>query len=273
MLELREADAAGAVIVTEAEDAAGGDEAADHRDALRLVDADGLVLATAACHDLVAEASGGADPGTAVTPVAPVDVTGFDQPDEPGAADTFSLAVLPDAPDGDLAGLALSTELPPLAFESSVVVGHREGTSGAIRSGDDVDSFAAEGTITVSGLLDRSGLRRIRPGRRRRARALPRRRVRRADVPLGDSRAVVMAYLSALAAPIAANAGPTGHPRRRDARAWAGVARASAPGYATRAAFVANAVRGAGTWAERFVNDLGLAPEDPNPNAKIKLKL
>ena len=89
-----------------------------------------------------------------------------------------------------------------------------------------------------------------------------------------------MAYLGALAAPIAASAGLTQHVRRRDAgvRVGGDRRREAAPGttgYASRAELGGHrdAFRSGGGWAEKFVNDLGLAPEDQNPNAKIKIKL
>ena len=102
-----------------------------------------------------------------------------------------------------------------------------------------------------------------------------------AEVAIGDSRQVVMAYLGALAAPIAASAGLTPHARRRNAGGWVGGERRreaapdAATGYASRAELGGHrdAFRSGGAWAEKFVNELGLAAEDQNPNAKIKIKL
>lgn len=101
-LEIRDADAAGAVLLAEVDESAGNagregsDPMADYRNALHFVDAGELVLATAARHDLVAEASGGAERGTAVTCATPIDVTSAGATVERGAADTFTLAVLPE---------------------------------------------------------------------------------------------------------------------------------------------------------------------------------
>ena len=169
-LEIRDADPTGTVILAEADESAGdpgragSDRGADDRNALHFPGADKLVLATATRHDLVAEASGGAERGTAVTAATPIDVTNADATAELAAADTFTLAVLSaaadavgaapegagfrDASDGGVAGLALSTDLPALEFE--VVVGAQD----AIGSGDDVGALAGAHAIAVSGLLD-----------------------------------------------------------------------------------------------------------------------
>ena len=83
-LEIRDADPTGTVILAEADEStgdpgrAGSDRGADDRNALRFAGADELVLATATRHDLVAEASGGAERGTAVTAATPIDVTSAD---------------------------------------------------------------------------------------------------------------------------------------------------------------------------------------------------
>ena len=104
-LEISEADAAGAVIVAEVDESTRNaarersDPAVDGRDALRFAGAGELVLATAARHDLVAEASGGAERGTAVSAATAIDVASAEAAAEPGAADTFTLAVLPDPAD------------------------------------------------------------------------------------------------------------------------------------------------------------------------------
>jgi hypothetical protein len=89
-----------------------------------------------------------------------------------------------------------------------------------------------------------------------------------------------MAYLGALAAPIAASAGLPPGARRRDGGVPASGDRRratipGATGYASRVEFGAHrdAFRGGGNWAEKFVNELGLAAEEQNPNAKIKIKL
>ena len=264
------------------------------------VDTGGLVLATAARHDLIAEAGGGAEPGTAVTAATPIDVLAADASAELAAEDTFTLALLPDAAeaggadvhraaDADLAGLALSTHLPALAFET-FAPGDRDGPDAPIRSGDDVGALVGERAIVGSGLLDRAVFAppaAADPGIEHDVRELVRcldadaaGEPAGADALIGDSRQVVIAYLGALAAPIAASAG-LAHPlRRRDAGAHLRSDRLrqivpDASRYASRAAFgaQADAVRGGGAWVERFVNDLGLAPEDQDPNAKIKIKL
>ena len=101
-LEIRDADA---VILAEVDESTGnagvevGNPMADDRQALHFVDTGELVLATAARHDLVAEASGGAERGTAVTAATPIDVASADATAELGTADTFTLAVLLDAAD------------------------------------------------------------------------------------------------------------------------------------------------------------------------------
>ena len=259
-----------------------------------------LVLATAARHDLIAEGSGGAEPGTAVTAATPIDVLAADASAELAADDTFTLAFLPDAAgaggtdvhhaaDGDLAGLALSTHLPALAFET-FAVGDRDGPDGPIRSGDDVDALVGERAIVGSGLLDRAAFAppaaadpAIGHDVRELVRCLDANAAggeASAHALIGDSRQVVIAYLGALAAPIAASAG-LAHPlRRRDAGAHLRGDRLrqvvpNASRYAGRASFGGHAdeVRGGGAWVERFVNDLGLAAEDENPNAKIKIKV
>jgi hypothetical protein len=288
-LEIGDADATGTVILAEV------DESTD--DALHLAGADELVLATAARHDLVAEASGGAERGTAVTAATPIDVTSADATAELAAADTFTLAApsdaaaahrtdAHDASDGGFAGLALSTHLPALEFE--VVVGPQE----AIGSGDDVDALVGAHVIAVSGVLDPAALApAAAPGRAsghdvgELVRCLDAdvsdgAIAASAEVAIGDSRQVVMAYLGALAAPIAASAGLTPHVPRRDAgaRVAGDRRRVAAPcttGYASRAELGGHrdAFRSGGDWAEKFVNDLGLAPEDQNPNAKIKIKI
>ena len=292
-LEIGEADATEAVVLAAVEDAAGegglahDDLAADYRDALRSVGAGDLVLATAARHDLVGEASGGAERGTAVTAATPIDVASTDADADLEADATFTLAVLSDAapalrdgvdaidaPDGGLSGLALSTHLPALAFEYFV----GGGRDAAIRSGDSVAALVGEPVIAVSGLLDPAAVAPLASAHGHDVTDLvdcldedagdgqveP-----SADLPIGDSREVVIAYLGALAAPIAGSAGLTRVFRGGDRL------RGAAPGQASRAALDgrSDAVRGGGSWAERFVNDLGVAAEDPNPNAKIKIKL
>ena len=263
-LEIRDAEAAGTVILA-AVDASTGPEV------LHFIGAGELVLATAARHDLVAEASGGAEPGTAVTAATPIDVASADAAAEPGA-ETFTLAALADAAaargaDHDEApgsdGLALSTDLPPLAFEYLVGEADRERAEAAIRSGDDAHALARADAIEVSGLLDT-------------AVPAPGAIAARVDDPVGDSRQVVMAYLGALAAPIAASAGLP--PSARGVPARGGRGRTIVPGatgFASRAEFGAHrdAFRSGGNWAEKFVNELGLAAEEQNPNAKIKIKL
>ena len=309
-LELREGDPAGAVVLAEAEAPAvaavleGRKLVPDYRHPSRDAGAGELVLATAARHDLIAEASGGAEPGTAVTAETPIDLLIPDATAERAADDTFTLALLlaaadasgaeaggadaPYATDGEVTGLALSTHLPALAFEYFTGA-DRDGLDAAIRSGDDVGALVGERTIVVSGLLGRAVLApAAAPG------AATGHDVSElvhcldadatddavsADALIGDSREVVIAYLGALAGPIAMSAGLTHSLRRRSAGARAGGDRLregvpNASGYASRAAFGghADAVHG-GAWIERFVNDLGLAPEDRNPNANIKIKL
>ena len=303
-LELREGEPADAIVLVEEEVPAvpavdeGSNLVPDYRRSS--ADTGGLVLATAARHDLIAEASGGAEPGTAVTAATPIDVLAADASAELAADDTFTLALLPDvagaggtdvhhAADGDLAGLALSTHLPALAFET-FAVGDRDGPDAPIRSGDDVGALVGERAIVGSGLLDRAAF--APPAAADPAIGHDVRELVRcldadaagdeasADALIGDSRQVVIAYLGALAAPIAASAG-LAHPlRRRDAGAHLRGDRLrqvvpNASRYAGRAAFGAHAdaVRGGGAWVERFVNDLGLAAEDENPNAKIKIKV
>ena len=175
-LEIRDADATGTVILAEVDEssgnaaAEGGNVVADDRDALHFVGAGELVLATAARHDLIAEASGGAERGTAVTAATPIDVTSAEATAGFDATDTFTLAVLPDAaaahgaaPEGvDLhdasadgfAGLALSTHLPALEFEVRVDGADHDRPQDAIRSGDDVNALVGVRAIAVSALLD-----------------------------------------------------------------------------------------------------------------------
>ena len=318
-LEIRDADAAGTVILAEVDESSGNAAAegsnvvADDGDALHFVGAGELVLATSARHDLVAEASGGAERGTAVTAATPIDVTSAEATAGFDATDTFTLAVLPDAADAhgaapegvDLhdvsadgfAGLALSTDLPALEFEVHVGGADRDRPQDAIRSGDDVDALVGVRAIAVSALLDPAVLAPAAASARASGHdvgelvrclddvtasgdATTGAVAAGAEVAIGDSRQVVMAYLGALAAPIAASAGLTQHVRRRDAgvRVGGDRRREAAPGttgYASRAELGGHrdAFRSGGGWAEKFVNDLGLAPEDQNPNAKIKIKL
>jgi hypothetical protein len=283
-LELREADVGGAVVVAESADATGE---------VALVGAGELVLATAARHDLVAEADGGADRGTAVTPATAIDFSTPEAPVEAGARETFTLAApadagdtpVDDAPAGGLAGLALSTDLPPLAFEHRV--GGDASAADAIRSTDEAGVPVTAGAIAVSGLLDPAPV--ALPAdtgsehdisdlvRCLDAEVVDGRVVNRRDeASICDSREVVIAYLGALFAPMAASTGLIRDGRYREGGDRAERRRRSAPrasGHAGRAPFGADAIRAGGAWAERFVNDLGQAPEDVNPNAKIKLKL
>jgi hypothetical protein len=283
-LELREAGAGGAVVVAESADATG--EAA-------LVGAGELVLATAARHDLVAEADGGAEGGTAVTAARAIDFSASEATVEAGAGETFTLAApadaadapVDDAPAGGLAGLALSTDLSPLAFEHRV--GGGASVADAIRSADEAGVPVTAGAIAVSGLLDPAPV--ALPAdtgsehdisdlvRCLDAEAVDGRVANRPDeASIGDSREVVIAYLGALFAPMVASTGLMRDGRHREGGDRAERRRGSAPsasGHAGRAPFGADAVRAGGAWAERFVNDLRVAPEDVNPNAKIKLKL
>lgn len=104
-LEIRDADAAGGVIVAEVDGSTGpaglggSDAEADDRDALHSVGAGAVVLGSAARHDLVAEATGGAERGTAVTAATPIDVASAEAGPVLDAVDTFTLAVLLDAAD------------------------------------------------------------------------------------------------------------------------------------------------------------------------------
>ena len=104
-LELREGDLAGAVVLAEAETPAvaavleGSTLVPDYRHSSSHAAAGELVLATSARPDLVAEASGGAEPGTAVTAATPIDVLAADASAELAADDTFTLALLPDPAD------------------------------------------------------------------------------------------------------------------------------------------------------------------------------
>ena len=205
------------------------------------VDTGGLVLATAARHDLIAEASGGAEPGTAVTAATPIDVLAADASAELAADDTFTLAVLPDAAE---AGGADSPPTRPMATSpgsrcrrtsrrwrsrpspSAIATGRTRRSDPAttsVRWSASVRSSVPDcsiGAVFAPPAAADPGDR----ARRARARALSRRRRgrgrRRAPTRLiGDSRQVVIAYLGALAAPIAASAG-LAHPlRRRDAGA------------------------------------------------------
>ena len=102
-LEIRDADDPGTLLLAEVDESAGnaGREGSDsisgHRNALHFVGAGELVLATAARHDLVGEASGGAERGTAVTVATPIDVTSVGASVAFSAVDTFTLAALPEA--------------------------------------------------------------------------------------------------------------------------------------------------------------------------------
>jgi hypothetical protein len=110
-LELREADLAGAVVLDETEAPAaatvldGGNLVPEYRYSLLHTSGGDVVLATAARHDLIAEASGGAEPGTAVTAETPIDVLAHAAV-EFAADDTFTLALLPgpDAPGAEAGG-------------------------------------------------------------------------------------------------------------------------------------------------------------------------
>jgi hypothetical protein len=73
------------------------DLATDLRDALRAVAAGDVVLATATRHDLIAEGTGGAELGTAVTPVAPIDVVTSVEAGAFDDGDTFTLAAADEA--------------------------------------------------------------------------------------------------------------------------------------------------------------------------------
>src|SRR5262245_47531548 len=81
-LELREGDPADAIVLAVEEVPAvppvheGSDYVPDYRRSPPGVGE--LVLATGARHDLIAEASGGAEPGTAVTAATPIDVLAAD---------------------------------------------------------------------------------------------------------------------------------------------------------------------------------------------------
>jgi hypothetical protein len=254
-LELRDGDLADAVVVTEALLPAGGagehaDLAAELADALRLASAADLALATAARHELVAEGGGGAEPGTAVTPAVPIDVAASVD-DAAMTGDTFSLAGPADAGVG---GPAPATDLPPLEFE--MLVGAPGLLDAPIRSDDGVEAFAGERAIGAGGLLDRAV--RVPAGAPGSGSA---------DVSMDASREVVLAYVGALASPIAASAGLTRNGRRWD-RLPGAVRYASLTATARRDAF-----RGGGGWADAFVNELGVAPDDQQPNAKIKTKL
>jgi len=269
-LEIGDAEAAGTVLLAAVDASTDGE-------VLQFTGAGELVLATAARNDLVAEASGGAEPGTAVTAATPIDVASADAAAEPAGAEAFTLDGTASAADrrdihrhddapGD-AGLALSTDLPPLAFE--YLVGEADDArADAIRSGDDVRALVRADAIVLSALLDAA----VVPAAG--AAAV------RGDEPIGDSRQVVMAYLGALAAPIAASAGLPPAARRRDGGAAGrgdrrGTALPGATGYARGVEFGAHrgAFRSGGSWVGKFVNEPGLAPEDENPNAKIKIKL
>jgi hypothetical protein len=111
-LEIRDADAAGGVIVAEVDGLtgppglSGGDAEADDRDALHSVGAGAVVLGSAARHDLVAEATGGAEGGTAVTAATPIDVASAEARTVLDAVDTFTLAALLDAVDAPQAAPA-----------------------------------------------------------------------------------------------------------------------------------------------------------------------
>jgi 6,7-dimethyl-8-ribityllumazine synthase len=109
-LEIRDADAAGGVIVAEVDGLtgppglSGSDAEADDRDALHSGGA--VVLGSAARHDLVAEATGGAEGGTAVTAATPIDVASAEARTVLDAVDTFTLAALLDAVDAPQAAPA-----------------------------------------------------------------------------------------------------------------------------------------------------------------------
>ena len=299
-LELGEGDLAGAVVVAEDETPAVPALVAGGNLVPGRSSPGEVVLATGARHDLVAEASGGAEPGTAVTAETPIDVLAVDAGAELAAGNTFTLVLVPEAADapgtgpevrhpagGEVAGLALSMHLPALAFED-FAGGDRNGADAAIRSGDDVGALAGERAIVVSALLDRPA-----PAPAPSGAAIGDdvdELVRCLDGDAGDdaagaaaligySRDVVIAYLAALAAPFATSTAPTRRPHRRaGARPGGDLRREVVPDaswYASRVAFGgrADAGRAGGAWVERFVNDLGLAPEDQNPNAKIKVKL
>jgi hypothetical protein len=103
--------------------------------------------------------------------------------------------------------------------------------------------------LAVSGVLDPAG------------------RAPVAAAPVGESREAVIAYIGTFVAPIAASTGLARAAHRDDRRP--GATRSAA-----RVAFVhRDAFRGGGEWAETFVNELGVAPDDQDPNAKIKIKL
>jgi len=233
-----------------------------------------------------------------VTAETPIDVVAIDANAELAADDTFTLALLPeaegapgtaaDAPVGDITGLVLSTHLPALAFED-FAGGERNGADAAIRSGDDVSALARERAIVVSALLDRLAVAPPASGAGighdvgelvRCLDADASDEAAGADALIGHSRDVVVAYLGALAAPIATSTALTRRLHRRDAgaRVGGGRRRDAVPHgswHARRAVSGdrADAVRAGSEWVERFVNDLGLAPEEQNPNAKIKIKL
>jgi hypothetical protein len=101
-LELREGDLAGAVVLAEAEVPAAATVPEGRSfvpDYGHCAGAGELVLATAARHDLIAEAGGGAEPNTAVTAATPIDVLAADTNAELAVDDTFTLAALFGAAD------------------------------------------------------------------------------------------------------------------------------------------------------------------------------
>lgn len=247
-----------------------------------------LVLATAVRHDLIGEASGGAERGTAITPVASIDVTNVDAAAARDGADTFTLADPSGAPDdatfGDAAfgdspdaggirhgGIVLSMQLPPLRFEVRVGGADPVGMGGVIRVGDVAETLAHAHDFAESGLLDSSGSagERRNTARDRDARAAPEQ---------DDSRAVLAAYLGVLAAPIAATFGLT----RELGAGVAGGRRHAFGGSLANVPWLVSRVqtdgrpatcRGGGTWIGDFVNGFSLYPDEQNPNAKIRIKL
>jgi hypothetical protein len=283
-LELREGDPGGAVVV---------DEAGDAPIEAALASAGELVLATAARHDLVGEADGGAERGTAVTAATAIDFSAVEVALEAADGETLTRPAAAEGvdapraagtaltPAGGIAGLALSLDPPPIALR--YLVGDDARDADAIRSADQAGAPVTAGAIAVSGVLDPARIPPGDPGREHDVDELVRCLERgvadgavagRADeASIGASGEVVIAYLGGLAAPIAASAGLT---REGGRRGRGEHLRGSAPNgaaRASRAAFGEDAVRAGGAWTERFVNELGLAPEDANPNARIKLKV
>lgn len=265
--EAADADAAGALALGDDDRGAAVIVAGPADAALdaALVAAGDLVLATTARHDLIGEARGGAEPGTAVTGVAVIDFSGDDEAALEAEGATLTRVAPADrveAPDGEavrlesaggIAGLVLSIGAPPIAIDYFVGDDARE--AGAIRSADGAGAPVTAGAIVVSGVLDPARVPPAAPG---------------SGHDVNDLRDGAIACLGALAAPLAASAGLPRDARRRDGDDRA---RRAGAGPAGRTAFGADAVRAGGAWAERFVNELGLAPEDAHPNAKIKLKI